>query len=460
MVKCIKQLLSFFDIVLISAYMDLEFLIKENYFTFLILGGLLIVMYAYRKVHLPATGNFLLIIAVLFLMSISSSVELWAAQSPDRADIRMLMSVIHYVLQPLVIYLELVIIIPKEEMYDWWKRLLLALPLIANTVIYLIAPFTGTLVFRFDEDYCFDRGLLGSTIYIVTFFYLLLLLTWSIKIFQSNRRNSIILFFLSGAALLTGAMEGFNIAPGYIDETFALGVFLYYMYLVTVHESEMQANLSAEKLKLAQNKVRLMREQMQPHFIFNSLQIIKALIRIDQKKAILCLEDFSDYLKANLDALKTDKLITLEEELEHIEAYVSLALADETKNIDVIYNIKESDFKLPPFTVEPLVENAFRHGVRDEGIIKIESKKDGGDFIVTVFDNGCGFRNSSSGQTVLERDETQRGIGIENARTRLETLCDGSLNIKSGQDGTSVIIRIPARQAYNTRMANNSTETV
>ena len=439
--------------------MDLEFLINENYFTFLMLGGLLIVMYAYRNVHLPATGNFLLIIAVLFLMSISNSVELWAVLSPDREGIRMFMSVAHYVLQPFVIYLELVIIMREEE-HDRRKDFLIALPLMINTVVYLMAPFTDGLVFGFDEDYVFDRGMLGYTIYIVTFFYLIFLLIWSVKIFRNDRRNSVILLFMTGAAILTGAMEGTNIAPGYIDETFALGVFLYYMYLVTVHESEMQASLSAEKLELSQSKVRLMREQMQPHFIFNSLQIIKSLIRTDQNKAVLCLEDFSDYLKANMDALRSDKLITFEEELEHIKAYVSLAVADETKKIEVKYDIEESAFMVPPFTVEPIVENALRHGVRDEGMIEIASKADGDDHVITIFDNGRGFKvpersdgalrsedGVTGGESVKEREASRRGIGIENARTRLETQCGGSLDIRSGQEGTTVIIRIPANRA-------------
>ncbi|MBR2547293.1 MAG: histidine kinase [Eubacterium sp.] len=448
--------------------MDLELLISENYITFLLLGGILIVMYAYREVRLPATGNFLLIIAVLFLMAVSNNVERWASMSPDRIEIRTLMSVIHYVLQPLVIYLELVIIMPVDEAHFRKRNLLLALPLILNTVIYLTAPFMGTLVFSYDEDYHFNRGPLGTTIYIVTFFYLALLLVWSIKLFQSNRRNGIILLFMIGAALLTGTLEGFNIASGYIDETFALGVFLYYMYLVTVHENQMQAELASKELKLSQSQIRLMREQMQPHFIFNSLQIIKSLIRTDQKKAVLCVEDFSEYLKANLDALKSDKLIPFEEELEHIEAYVSLSLADESKNIDIIYDIKEKGFMLPPFTVEPIVENALKHGVRNSGVIKIASFSDGNDILITVFDNGSGFPYSpdrtesyshdhdtvrsepeeTGGRTsAADINRTLSGIGIKNARTRLEMLCNGSLDIRSGEDGTTVIIRVPSRRA-------------
>ena len=79
---------------------DLGLLISENYLTFLLLGGLLVVMYAYRDIHLPATRNFLFIILVLFLMSIANSLERWAVLSPDRRTMRIAMSVLHYCLQP------------------------------------------------------------------------------------------------------------------------------------------------------------------------------------------------------------------------------------------------------------------------------------------------------------------------------------------------------------------------
>ena len=94
------------------ASMGLEFLISENYLAFLMLGGLLIIMYAFRKVHLPASRTFLLIALVLFAMCIASSLERWAVQSPDRYEVRVAASVVHYVLQPLVIYLEIIVLLP------------------------------------------------------------------------------------------------------------------------------------------------------------------------------------------------------------------------------------------------------------------------------------------------------------------------------------------------------------
>ena len=153
--------------MLLISQVDLELFFNENYLTFLILGGLLVVMISYRDVPLPAAGNFLLIIFVLFIMSVASGLETWAKVSPDRIHVRLITSVIHYILQPFVIYLELITIIPwgakKEQVCgegtkmparflpDRKTLLLLSLPIIFNTAIYLLAPFSGDLVFHFPH---------------------------------------------------------------------------------------------------------------------------------------------------------------------------------------------------------------------------------------------------------------------------------------------------------------------
>lgn len=421
------------------SHADLVSLITANYITFLILGGLLIMMLVYRDIRLPATRNFLLIVIVLFVMGISISLERWADLSTDRTNIRMVVSVLHYILQPLVIYLELVIIMPDDDNSARPRQLLLALPMLINTAVYLAAPFAGELVFWLREDNSFHRGPLGFTIYIVTFFYLALLILWSIRFFRSeDKRQSIILFFMTGIAVLTGVLEGSNIASGYIDETFALGVFLYYMYLVTIHEAEMQTSLARKEAELSESKVTLLRQQIRPHFVFNSLQIIKSLIRSDQEKAVRSLEDFSDYLRANIDVISSDSLISFEEELAHTEAYVSLALADDNKDINVEYDIAERWFRLPPLTVEPMVENAIRHGLANGGTVRLSTRSEADDIVIVISDNGSGFTDTGTAQ---EKERT--GAGIENVRTRLATMCNGSLEIESEPGGTEVTIRIP-----------------
>ena len=165
------------------------------------------------------------------------------------------------------------------------------------------------------------------------------------------------------------------------------------------------------------------------------------LIHSDPNKAARCLEDFSDYLRANLEVLKSDTLVSFDMELENIEAYVSLALADESKGIDVIYDIKETLFSLPALSIEPLVENAIIHAIAGGTTVTLSTSSDDSSYIGTVQDNGPGFETGGTKQ-----EKERRGMGVENIRTRIEKKCNGTVDIKSDLDGTVVTVRIPKEE--------------
>ena len=210
------------------------------------------------------------------------------------------------------------------------------------------------------------------------------------------------------------------------------------MYLITVHETQLQTQLARQELELSSSKVKLLREQIQPHFIFNSLHVIKSLIRTDQAKALQGVEDFSDYLQANLDAITSDTLIPFEDELAHIEAYVSLALAGGKKDIRMVYDTEELYFRVPPLSIEPLVENAIRHGVLNGGTVTLSTHSTADSYVITVTDDGVGMNDSGT-----EIEQRRLGIGLENSRTRLATLCRGTMQIESGPEGTTVTVCLP-----------------
>ena len=421
---------------------DIRFLVSENYIAFLILGGLLVIMYAYREVSLPASKTFRLIAFALFVMCIFDIVERWAASSYDRLNIRVFASVVHYIVQPLIIYLELAVLVPHKHS-NKLSSIIHSFPIFINSLIYLVAPFTGELVFWYDSDYDFHRGPLGISIYVVTFIYLALLIYWAFKSFHvNNQRLSTVLLFMAAIAILTGGLEAFNIVSGFIDEAFAFGVFLFYMYLITVHERQIREELVEKELEISQQELALLRHQIRPHFVFNTLSIIKSLIRSNPPKAIECLEDFSDYLRANLDILTSEGLVPFDEELGNIQAYVSLAMADETKDVNVKYDINEHHFRLPPLSIEPFVENAIKHGLTNGGTIVVSTTSDDNSFIVTISDDGPGYKLNETKEA-----KKRKGIGIDNSRIRLAKQCNGTLDIKSDSSGTVVTVRIPKNNA-------------
>lgn len=197
-----------------------------------------------------------------------------------------------------------------------------------------------------------------------------------------------------------------------------------------------------EKALQAEQRIQIMMTQIQPHFLYNTIATIRALCRRDAKKAGEVAEKFGDYLRQNLDALGTVGLISFRKELEHTQIYAEIEMV-RFENIRVQYEVRDDQFSLPPLTVQPLVENAIRHGVRirEEGIVKVSAWRDENTHVIEVWDNGTGF----DVKKIEEADNSH--IGIRNVRERIEKMCGGSLKVESRMDeGTTVTITIPINE--------------
>ena len=182
--------------------------------------------------------------------------------------------------------------------------------------------------------------------------------------------------------------------------------------------------------------------QIQPHFLFNTIATFKALCRKDPEKAGELADKFGTYLRQNLDSIDTTELIPFEKELEHTRLYSEIEMV-RFENMCVNYDIEDKDFLIPSLTVQPLVENAIRHGVRirEEGIITVHSYLQAGNHVICIEDNGVGFDPDR-----IDDDHRQH-IGIRNVRDRIEMLCGGSLEISSRMnEGTVVTVRIPQKE--------------
>ena len=209
---------------------------------------------------------------------------------------------------------------------------------------------------------------------------------------------------------------------------------LFYYFWLHLHFSR-----EHEQAMEAEQRIQIMISQIQPHFLYNTLSTIQALCRIDPEKASETTEKFGTYLRMNIDSLNQASLIPFRQELEHTKTYADIEMM-RFPYIHISYDIEEEKFSIPALSIQPIVENAIRHGVRGQynGLIRIASGSDENDYIVTVKDNGRGFRP----EDLTAMDE--KHIGIRNVRERIVMLCRGSLEIESGVGkGTKVIIRIP-----------------
>ncbi len=198
--------------------------------------------------------------------------------------------------------------------------------------------------------------------------------------------------------------------------------------------------------ELVESKITLMLSQIRPHFLYNSITAIQMLCVEDPKRAQKALGDFAKYLRGNMDSLSSRDLIPFEKELDHTEHYVELELLRQGEYLTVEYEIEERDFLIPALTLQPIVENAIKHGLTPKengGKVVIETKRLERDVIITVVDDGVGFDPS-----VQKGDNSTRShIGMENVRGRIERMAGGRLEVESQIGvGTKVTIVLPQEE--------------
>ena len=211
-----------------------------------------------------------------------------------------------------------------------------------------------------------------------------------------------------------------------------------------VREKMQQASLVQEMQgELAQSRIRVMLSQIQPHFVFNVLNAISGLCLIHPEKADDAIIQFSNYLRANINSLQSQGLVNFEEEMKHIRCYVALEQLRFGNKIHMVYNIDAANFSLPALTLEPLVENAVKHGLRSKsqgGTVMLKTAENMKEICIIIEDDGVGFDWEA-----LQKD-SHASIGIMNVRSRLEYMLQAKMTITSviGR-GTKVMIQIPKK---------------
>ncbi len=199
-------------------------------------------------------------------------------------------------------------------------------------------------------------------------------------------------------------------------------------------------------------EIKALQAQISPHFLFNTLNTILSLVRVDPGKARKLLVSLSHFLRQNL-SVTTQSVTTLEQELRHVKAYLAIEEARFEDKLKVIYDIEEGALleTIPPLTLQPIVENAIKHGMKDterDGIVKISIHKQYQTTYVKVEDNGIGMSNDRAKQICKSPilSETGNGVALYNVNRRL-TIMYGDrsrLQIKSESNkGTEIGFSVP-----------------
>lgn len=205
---------------------------------------------------------------------------------------------------------------------------------------------------------------------------------------------------------------------------------------------EMAEQLLEQERKMNRQQQEIMMSQIQPHFLFNSLTAIAQLCEKNPKMARHATISFAEFLRANMNVLKNPEPILFSQELENIENYLVLEQIRFGDKLRIEYDIEEEDFLIPILTVQPLVENAIKHGIRQSGTVWIATRELEDAYEVVVQDNGVGY----DGHSIPEDGKSH--VGVENIRSRLADVVHATLTYENpAEGGTIAKIRIPKEQS-------------
>ena len=373
---------------------------------------------------------FLLIILCVSVLLAQNELGHYFAYQRSTRFYRLLMSILGYILSPLIILLFIAIM-------NEGKRLILETILVViNIIIHLTALFSG-LVFYINSDNGFVRGPLGFTCHIISGILLCILLSYAVKEFDRKRKIEmvipiIVFIILIIAVYLDTFYFTYSMQISALMVSIVSTCLIYYIWLY------IQFVRKYEEVLLREQRYDVMMSQIRPHFLYNTLTTIQALCTRNPEKAAELTARFGEYLRSNMDFLESKNLIPVVKEIEHTKVYSDIEMV-RFDNIELRYDIRDKNFVVPALTIQPMVENAIKHGVRirEHGVVEVTTVKEDNYHVITVKDNGKGF----------DVDNCKCGdghIGIDNVKNRIERLLNGSFMIESEiGNGTTVTIKIP-----------------
>jgi len=310
-----------------------------------------------------------------------------------------------------------------------------------NNILFAIFVITDiinipTSIYFYSQngEYIRSKTMFISQGYEFIMFSVIILVTTITQKLKKREKAAFIIYCLLPvlAIIFQNIYSGYAI--GYVSIIITVEILFFFANV------EKNIELSKQEEKNKEAHVKLMISQIQPHFIYNSLSAISTLISIDPDKAQKSLDDFTEYLRKNLSSLTETRLIPFENELKHIETYVSLEKMRFKDRIHIIYDIGTKDFSIPPLTIQPLVENAIKHGILKKiegGTVTLTTYETDSSYVIEVKDDGIGFDLNE-----IDFDENVH-FGLKNISYRISHTCEGDLNIISKKNvGTKITVTL------------------
>ena len=212
-----------------------------------------------------------------------------------------------------------------------------------------------------------------------------------------------------------------------------------------IRARELEAEKKILSAELTESRIATLISQIQPHFIYNTLGTIEQLCITEPEAASKLVHNFSLYLRGNFSELDNVKPIRFSREMDHVKHYTDIEQV-RFPDMTIQYDLRSVEFLLPALSVQPLVENAIKHGLmglEKGGIVTISAYETNEAYVVEVTDDGVGFD--------MEKGyDEEKHVGIKNIRGRIEAMCNGTLTIESEiGKGTKATLKIPKEGEVN-----------
>jgi len=332
----------------------------------------------------------------------------------------------------------------QKEMNDLLKRLkIYYIPLIFITLLSITSQITG-LIFYIDANNFYHRGDFMWLSWLVIYgysigsYYLIGIKTKNKPALRPIKGMNIYFYLFQLPPIILGTIQ--ILLPG----TYLIGIGMVisiFIIFVNIHNKRLTDIIVEQReQELTQSRITTMLSQIQPHFIYNSLSAISDLCK-GNPEAQKALVAFSDYLRVNMSSLTQKTLIPFESELSHVKHYLLLEKLRFEERLQIVYDIKATDFKIPVLSIQPVVESAVSYGLFNKpgvGTVRIRTVEEEDEYVITVVDDGIGY------DTDAIQNNEKGNTGIENVRSRIASMCGGTLTVSSKPGiGTRVNIRIP-----------------
>lgn len=309
-----------------------------------------------------------------------------------------------------------------------------------NVAGIILSIFNG-MYFNVTPENYYQRGSLFWYSQVIAFLVYLVNIMIFITYRRSlNRKDFIVLFSYITLPMTAELIQSLNFGTAFLGAGVMAGVLFIFINLQIYKELQFER----QEKDLTEQRLDIMLSQIQPHFLYNVLTTIRGLCGEESRIAKETITEFSHFLRGNMRFLKSKAPIPFEQELLHVKSYLALEQQRFQSKLKIVYDIRVMEFLIPPLTIQPIVENAVRHGVlRRErgGTVTLKTEETDLAYLVIISDDGVGLQHSKN---YSEEFDEHEHIGIENVRNRIFLLCKGSIEIQSEPDkGTIATITIP-----------------